>query len=118
MTSVQTRRIIVALLAAFGLAACSGASRGVVRTQPSPSAQPASGARIDTTYIAKARADSARHPYTEADINFMSGMIGHHAQAIVMARWAPTHVASSAVRTLHERIINELLDEIEMMQGW
>src|SRR4051812_24473984 len=30
--------------------------------------------------IAKARADSARYPYTTADVNFMSGMIHHHAQ--------------------------------------
>ena len=33
--------------------------------------------------IARARADSVRYPYTTADIRFMSGMIGHHAQAIV-----------------------------------
>ncbi|MCC6930104.1 MAG: DUF305 domain-containing protein [Gemmatimonadaceae bacterium] len=67
---------------------------------------------------ARARADSARRPYTEADINFMSGMISHHAQAIVMARWAPTHGASSSVQTLCERIINAQQDEIALMQNW
>ena len=30
----------------------------------------------------------------------MSGMIGHHAQAIVMSRWAPTHGASASVQRL------------------
>ena len=56
--------------------------------------------------------------YTEADIRFMSHMIGHHAQAIVMAGWAPTHEASSSVQTLAERIINSQQDEIVTMQQW
>jgi len=48
----------------------------------------------------------------------MQGMIGHHAQAIVMANWAPTHDASPSVRTLAERIINAQQDEIVTMQTW
>ena len=48
----------------------------------------------------------------------MSSMIGHHAQAIVMARMAPTHGASASVRTLAERIINAQQDEIGTMQRW
>jgi len=48
----------------------------------------------------------------------MSGMIGHHAQAIVMAGWAPTHEAGPSVRTLAERIINAQQDEIATMQQW
>ena len=42
---------------------------------------------------ARAKADSLRYPYTQADIDFMSGMIHHHAQAIVISRWAPSHGA-------------------------
>ncbi|MDQ6831647.1 MAG: DUF305 domain-containing protein [Gemmatimonadota bacterium] len=72
----------------------------------------------DAAFIAKAKADSARYPYTVADIHFMSGMIGHHAQAILMARWAPTHGASPAVLTLCSRIINAQQDEIRLMQTW
>jgi uncharacterized protein (DUF305 family) len=68
--------------------------------------------------IAKARADSARLPYTKADIDFMTGMIGHHAQAIVISEWAPTHGAGSAVQTLAARIINSQHDEIRTMQQW
>jgi uncharacterized protein (DUF305 family) len=45
-------------------------------------------------------------------------MISHHSQAIVMARWAPTHGASSSVRTLCDRIINAQTDEIRLMQQW
>ena len=68
--------------------------------------------------IAKAAADSVRHPYTKADIDFMTGMISHHAQAILMARWAPTHGASPAVQTLCSRIINAQTDEINLMSQW
>jgi uncharacterized protein (DUF305 family) len=59
-----------------------------------------------------------RYPYTQADIGFMSEMIHHHAQAIVMARWAPTHGASPAIVRLSERIINAQNDEITLMQAW
>jgi uncharacterized protein (DUF305 family) len=48
----------------------------------------------------------------------MSGMIGHHAQALVMAHWAPTHGADAAVQRLAERIINAQQDEIGLMQQW
>ncbi len=68
--------------------------------------------------IAKARADSLRYPYTAADVHFMSGMIGHHTQAIVMAKWGPSHGADPAVQRLAERIINAQEDEIATMQRW
>jgi len=67
---------------------------------------------------AKARTDSARWPYTAADIHFMSTMIHHHAQAIVMAKMAPSHGASEAVQRLCQRIINAQSDEIAMMSRW
>jgi uncharacterized protein (DUF305 family) len=79
--------------------------------------QPAPPVASDAA-IAKAKADSARYPYTEADIHFMSGMISHHAQAIIMAGWAPSHGASASVRTLSARIINAQQDEIVTMQRW
>jgi uncharacterized protein (DUF305 family) len=48
----------------------------------------------------------------------MYNMIGHHAQAIVMSNWAPTHGASSSVLVLAQRIINAQQDEIGTMQRW
>jgi uncharacterized protein (DUF305 family) len=48
----------------------------------------------------------------------MFHMIGHHAQAIVMAGWAETHGASPPVRTLAARIINAQRDEIAFIQQW
>jgi uncharacterized protein (DUF305 family) len=67
---------------------------------------------------ARARVDSLRYPYTQADIAFMSGMIHHHAQAITISRWAPSHGASAAVQRLTARIINAQSDEIVLMQNW
>lgn len=63
-------------------------------------------------------ADSVRHSVTPADVEFMTGMIGHHAQAILMAKMAPTHGASPAVAVLAARIINAQTDEIHLMQTW
>jgi uncharacterized protein (DUF305 family) len=96
-----------------GLAIGTTASRGSAQT-----ATQAARTQSDLAAIAKARQDSARRPYTTADVHFMSGMIGHHAQAIQMATWAPTHGASSMVRTLADRIINAQRDEIATMQQW
>jgi uncharacterized protein (DUF305 family) len=114
MTPSPARWLTAVLAATVATAACSGSSRGAA--QPSP--RPATSDRGELTAIAKARADSVRHPYTEADVHFMSNMIGHHAQAIVMAGWAPTHGAGPSVRILAERIINAQQDEIATMQRW
>lgn len=117
MTSIFRRRPLAALLASSLIvvaAACGGAGRQSMRTTPAPSAQ----AQGEAAAIARARADSIQHPYTKADIDFMTGMIAHHSQAIIMAKWAPTHGASPQVRTLCARILNSQRDEIWIMEGW
>ncbi|HVG45150.1 MAG TPA: DUF305 domain-containing protein [Longimicrobium sp.] len=114
MKSSHIRPLAAALLAVASGAACGSA--GGQSTQASP--QPASDAQGEAAAIARAQADSARHPWTAADARFMSHMIGHHAQAIVMARMAPTHGASPAVQILAARIINAQEDEIATMQRW
>ena len=57
-------------------------------------------------------------PYSDADIDFMTGMIPHHAQAVIMAGWAPSHGARSDVGILCERIVVGQADEIRSMQTW
>ena len=59
-----------------------------------------------------------RLPYSDADVDFMAGMIPHHAQAVIMAGWAPTHGARKDVAILCERIVVAQRDEIAMMQQW
>lgn len=72
----------------------------------------------NTGSAAQARADSSHPAYTAADVAFMSGMIHHHAQAVLMAGWAPTHDASPSLRALCERIVVGQHDEIALMQRW
>jgi uncharacterized protein (DUF305 family) len=59
-----------------------------------------------------------RYPWTRADVDFITGMISHHAQAIVMAKMAPSHGANPSVQTLCERIINAQGDEINIFSDW
>ena len=114
MTAPTMRWNITGFTAALAIALCGSASVGVAQS----SAKMPGGGPSERAAIAKARADSARYPYTEADIEFMSGMIHHHAQAIAMSRWAPSHGASASVQRLASRIINAQHDEIGLMQRW
>lgn len=56
--------------------------------------------------------------FTKADVMFMTGMIAHHAQALIMSELAPENDASAAVQRLAARIINAQKDEIKTMQQW
>ena len=67
---------------------------------------------------AAAQAPPPARDYTAADVRFMAGMIYHHAQAVMIAGWAPTHSASPAVRTLCERIVAGQTDEIALLSRW
>ena len=121
MNHSQFRAAAVPVVA-VAFAACASAAPRAVQTAPSSVSQAASQSAPltsgDIAARAKASRDSARYPYTEADIHFMSGMIAHHAQAIAMARLAPTNGAAPSVRTLCDRIINAQTDEIRLMQMW
>ena len=101
------------LLAAVVSAACGGARNGM-GAPPSPAG--ASTAELEALY--RARADSALTRFTDADVRFMTGMISHHAQALVMAGFAPSHGAGPSVGILTARTINAQRDEIVVMQQW
>ncbi len=68
--------------------------------------------------VEQARVDSVRRPYTAADIEFMSGMIGHHAQAVKMAGWAESHGASKSLQIFCGRIAMAQTAEIGLMSNW
>lgn len=87
--------------------ACASGQRGAYRP-PLPAPGGATAVVSDTT----------QPLYTKADIEFMDGMIAHHAQALLMASWAESHGASPTIRTLTERITNAQKDEIVGMQKW
>lgn len=57
-------------------------------------------------------------PPNAADVEFMSGMIPHHAQAVLIAGWAVEKTTRPDIRVLSERIIVAQQDEIAMMRLW
>jgi uncharacterized protein (DUF305 family) len=114
MSATRTCCIGAAVLATLAVAACGGTAR----TSASPTPRPAGPSAAEIEAIYRARLDSARMHVSQADVHFMTGMIGHHAQALVMAAFAPSHGASQAVQTLAARIINAQRDEIATMQTW
>lgn len=68
--------------------------------------------------IYRARKDSALVHVSPADVEFISGMIGHHAQALVMSAFAPDNDANRTIQILAARITNAQTDEIALMQRW
>ena len=56
--------------------------------------------------------------YTKADVEFMQGMIAHHAQAIYMSRMAERHKASARLLRLATKIDQSQVAEIRIMQLW
>jgi uncharacterized protein (DUF305 family) len=95
-------------------AACAGGT--TAGPAPAPSTPQSDLAELEALY--RARQDSTRLNVSEADVAFMTGMIDHHAQALVMSALAPRNGAGPSVRTLAARIINAQKDEIRNMQTW
>jgi uncharacterized protein (DUF305 family) len=72
-----------------------------------------------TQVISTERAvDLSRVQHTDADVRFMQGMIGHHAQALEMTALLATRTSSEDMRKLAQRIDVSQADEIGMMQEW
>ncbi len=56
--------------------------------------------------------------YTPADVEFMQGMIEHHAQALEMAALVPDRTTTEPIRLLAQRIDISQRDEIRLMREW
>lgn len=105
MVTSLLRVTSVGVLALGLLSACGPATTtaGVVmRPAPSGGVAPSAPTRV----------------INEADVEFMSGMIPHHAQAVLIAGWAASHGARRDVLALCERIVVGQTDEIHLMQHW
>jgi uncharacterized protein (DUF305 family) len=55
---------------------------------------------------------------SQADVEFMQGMIMHHSQAVEMTALIPSHTENKDVRSLGARISSSQSDEIKFMQRW
>jgi uncharacterized protein (DUF305 family) len=57
-------------------------------------------------------------PRSQADIEFMQGMIHHHAQAVEMTAMISSHTSNKDLRSLGARISSSQADEIKFMKRW
>ena len=106
---------VIALFLLCGVGACaSSTSRALVIAAGAGVVVPGSAA----TAVALATADSAARAFAPADVEFMQGMVPHHAQAVIMGRWAVSHGARADVQRLCLRIVAAQSDEINMMRRW
>jgi len=55
---------------------------------------------------------------SQADVEFMQGMIMHHAQAVEMTALIPSHTDNGDLRSLGARISSSQSDEIKFMKRW
>ena len=106
MTTHFARLIVTGLL----VGAAGVVSRGA---QAAAGGQNAAGPKDP-----KPRPDLVAYPYTKADVEFMQGMIPHHAQAVKMCAMAPTHAARRDVKLMCERMLVSQRDEIHLMRVW
>jgi len=57
-------------------------------------------------------------PKSPADVEFMQGMIMHHAQAVEMTALIPSHTENKELQSLGARISSSQSDEIKFMTRW
>ena len=57
-------------------------------------------------------------PRSQADVEFMQGMIMHHSQAIEMTALIASHTDNKELTSLGARISSSQSDEIKFMQRW
>ncbi len=127
MITSQVRKSFIVVVAAIGmcgsLSSCSTSGTVATAEQPAaPSASNTSPAAAQSTSdlerIYWERINAGRSKFVQADVNFMTGMILHHAQALIMSRMVPDQTDNHTLHTLAARIINAQVDEIATMQKW
>jgi uncharacterized protein (DUF305 family) len=103
----------VILLAAIAVTSCRSA-----HDAPPPIVQPGAPGQAGRVLTASAAASLPQPKFSAADVRFMQGMIGHHAQAVEMTGLLRTRTACDEMRMLGQRIEVSQADEIKMMQQW
>jgi uncharacterized protein (DUF305 family) len=83
-----------------------------------PIVQPGAPGESSRLVAAAEAADLSHVGFTAADVRFMQGMIGHHAQAVEMVALIPARTSREDMLLLGRRIDVSQADEIKMMQRW
>ena len=110
------RLLCVVLIGAFLMPAVACRSANV-QSGP-PIIQPGAPGEASKVISAEKAVDLSQVQHTEADVQFMQGMIGHHSQALEMTELLSTRTNSDDMRKLAARIDASQADEIRMMQEW
>jgi len=117
----KTHSFRATLLAAALAASCRTAgvdpASPAVRPGP-PIIQPGAPGEASHVIAADKASDLSQVQFIGADIKFMQGMIGHHAQAVAMVALVPSRTNSEDMKKLALRIDLSQQDEIKMMQRW
>jgi uncharacterized protein (DUF305 family) len=106
---------------AWTLGVCLALSACRTASPPTPAVaivQPGSPGQPSQTIDPARAVDLSGVRFTPADVAFMQGMIGHHAQALEMTELLTTRTDDAAMRKLAERVDLSQADEIRMMQEW
>ena len=112
---MTARLAAVAAAACFGLAACHLAAPS---SHTVPIVQPGAPGEPSRIIDAEKAVDLSKVRFTSADVEFMQGMISHHAQAVEMTDLLKTRTERPEMRALAQRIDISQTDEIKMMQEW
>jgi len=105
-----------ACLAAIALLATAAASHAA--SQPPRIVQPGAPGEASREITAAEATDTSGVRHRAADVRFMQGMIGHHAQAVEMVALVATRTANENLRRLALRIEVSQKDEMQMMREW
>jgi len=104
--------------ALVSLPSCRTMPSAAPAAQSVPIIQPGAPGEPSRAIDATRAVDLSKVRFTTADVEFMQGMIGHHAQAIEMTDLLKTRTGRPEMRKLAERIDISQADEIKMMQQW
>ncbi|MBS1817315.1 MAG: DUF305 domain-containing protein [Acidobacteria bacterium] len=121
MHIVRLTHLIGAAVVVVGLVGCRTAQVPHAQQQPAaspPIVQPGAPGQASREIDAAQAVDLSKVRFTSADVEFMQGMIGHHAQAVEMVELLKTHAGHPEMQALGKRIELSQTDEIKMMQEW
>jgi uncharacterized protein (DUF305 family) len=88
------------------------------KTTKPPLVQPGAPGQASRAIAPEQALDQSKISFTQADVTFMQGMIGHHSQALEMTALLATRTNREDMRKLALRIETSQSDEIKMMQRW
>ena len=106
----QTLLLLAIILAVLGVGPVCGQEPAPAVVRPGAPGQPT------TTLAPTTRARTP--PASPKDVDFMQGMIMHHAQAVDMVALIEERTQNKKIRLLGSRIGNSQADEMKFMQRW